>query len=263
MRSATRFTVLACAGFLIAAAGLMLTHRASSAQGTPPPLDHFKVYRIQVPQPQTGSAFLRDQFGQGTVQWIGPFFMAPPASKNQEPMHNPRTHLDWYEIATPEPERNVVYQNQFGNYRLKLHDGRYLLVPSLKNEPQPAPPPDRVSHFKCYISFPDGPTPQPGVTLNTQFGNETVVVGPPELFCNPTEKLVPDGNFPILNFDDHLVCYRISPQIPIDQTVNLFDQFISTPALVLENVWLCVPSLKLQVTGAEASTWGKVKTIYR
>ena len=261
MRNATvaRFPVWTAS--LLVLMGLAIASSPGHGQPQYPPVEHFKAYRIQVPQLFTGQATLRDQFGISTSFYRGPLFMAPPAAKNEEPVQDTLSHLDWYDFPTPEPVRTVVYRNQFGEYTLTLRDGRYMLVPSLKNAGPAVALPESLSHFKCYQA--EGVIPSITVTLQTQFGTEVVQVAAPELFCNPADKQVGGAFYPLVNPDEHLVCYRITPPLPIDQQVFLRDQLCVTNAFVLEDVWLCVPSLKLSVTDTKSSTWGKVKTIYR
>jgi hypothetical protein len=191
----------------------------------------------------------------------GPWYFGLPADKNGEGIFDPRVHYTWYNINTSERGRHVVYQNQFGENVLTTGNGIYMLVPALKF-PQEGELPPIADHFKCYKAL--GEPLNLTATLQTQFGFETVVLDRPEVFCNPAEKVLPDGQaFPIMNDRDHLVCYRIFPEEPLGTTVTYLDQFLNEFGVVEENRWLCVPSLKTGVTQAEETSWGRLKTIYR
>jgi hypothetical protein len=252
-----------------AAAAVLAVFAPLSALAQNPPglgtLDHYKVYTWQSPLFELPTVGLRDQFMSGSYQLRGPTFLSPPAQKNEEPVHDPRIHLQWYELLNPlpEPSRRVVVNNQFGESFLDVGQSRYLLVPTVKNEEQvPFPfPPLPLSHYKCYDAV--GPYVVRTVTLVTQFGTELVQVAKPRYLCNPVEKIHNGIVSPILNETDHLVCYDIFPPVPLNVTVSTQDQFGVRGGVVFENRWLCVPSLKEIPTGTEATTWSRVRALYR
>jgi hypothetical protein len=190
------------------AAGFALLAPLPVAAQNPPglgTLDHYKVYRLDGPQPELPLVQLRDQFGVAPYSLHGPFWFSPPAQKNEELIHDPRIHLTWYEINSPivDPPRRVIAHNQFGSYELDVNRSRYLLVPTLKNEQLPHPFPSLpVDHYKCYDAF--GPLVDKTVTLITQFGTEVVDVRRPELLCNPVEKVHDGVTSSITNPTDHL-----------------------------------------------------------
>lgn len=246
----------------------ILAPLAALAQNPPGlgPLDHYKTYFLDSEPPVAVTVELLDQFGIGIFQITGPRFFSLPARKNQEPLHDDRIHLAWYDLHSPaaEPQRQVRVTNQFGSHGLDVLHSRFLLVPTLKNEPMlPEPFPELpVNHFKCYDAF--GPFVPVTVTLQTQFGTEVVTLERPELLCNPAQKSYDGRVSPIVSETDHLVCYEIHPQLLLGAFINFQNQFRWRQGLVLQNRWLCVPSLKEEVpTGTEATTWSRVRATYR
>lgn len=267
MKVTGRFKRLLAAS-LLAVASVALVWGAAGAQGdTFPPLDHYKTYLLATPEIGVPGVFVKDQFSEGVFDLRGPRFFSLPAEKDHAgvitPILHPEAHLTWYELFDPQPGRRVVYQNQFLEDALFVRDGVFLLAPALKFPDATQPLPDMINHFKCYKA--QGRAPDVTVKLHTQFGDELLVqVGPPELFCNPAEKIDPAGRpYPIVNPRDHLVCYRIFPPQPLGVSIVYRDQFIFSQGVLLENMWLCVPSLKTGVTDSETSTWGRVKSMYR
>jgi hypothetical protein len=252
------------------AVGFALLAPLPVAAQNPPglgPLDHYKVYRVEAPLDPPVTVELRDQFGAGSYEVVGPRWFSPPAQKNQEPTYDMRIHLTWYDIFSPvrDPIRRVLVHNQFGSSDLEVANSRYLLVPSLKNEtilPEPFPPLP-LDHYKCYNALGPPPVPARTVTLVTQFGTEVVQVGPPELLCNPTDKIHLGFLTPIQDVKDHLVCYAISLSPPLLVGFQLQNQFGTRSGLLRDNRWLCVPSLKEISTATEGTTWSRVRALYR
>jgi hypothetical protein len=117
-----------------------------------------------------------------------------------------------------------------------------------------------LDHFKCYDArAQDGFLPF-SVKLTDQFEEEPVLVMRPTTLCNPVVKCVDDKNpatppdcTPILNPDDHLVCYETrddsgKPQFE-QREVIVSNQFGKEQRLTVyrrKNL-LCVPSLKAHI----------------
>jgi hypothetical protein len=59
------------------------------------------------------------------------------------------------------------------------------------------------------------------------------------------------------------VCYVIAPIQPLGIHITRQDQFGFTDGFLHDSRWLCVPSLKEIPTGAEATTWSRVRALYR
>jgi len=115
-------------------------------------------------------------------------------------------------------------------------------------------------HFKCYdVRAEDGFAPFT-VTLVDQFEREQVLIQRPVTLCNPVAKCVDDDHnsatppdcSPVLNPDDHLVCYETrddgTPSFERREVVvsNQFGQAQRLTVLRRTNL-MCLPSLKAQV----------------
>lgn len=231
------------------------------------PLDHYHTYKVEQLITSGQVVTLRDQFGVETVpvRYLDQF--ANPVSKNGEGIQDPLTHLSWWVIDYPEPERRVLMHNQFGDQDWKVGNARYLLAPARKSRTQPPtePLPTNRNHFKCYEVL-SGPVLQKDVVLDDQFGHRTAVVDTPRYLCNPAEKRTQTGLiFPIVDPVTHLACYDLRPIQPYNIPVFIHDQFFASPSPInlLYDLLLCVPSQKEIVVPTEKSTWGRLKGQYR
>ena len=218
----------------------------------PPPgaLDHFLYY--DAAGPDAPPVTVVDQFGpQPAGLDLGPVrsFLVP-ANKNQEGLVDPYSHLTGYVMDGPVPDvRAVQVTNQFGQRNLQIGPARQLLVPTRKwIGPQG---PITIDHFACYNAH--GTPIDQTVLVTDQFHTAPVprLVGEPFLFCNPADK----NGEGIINFDDHLACYRTQPSglpIGIVPILNQFNppQLPDLPIDVLVDVALCVPSEK-QINASE------------
>lgn len=141
-----------------------------------------------------------------------------------------------------------------------MHSSAWLLNPARKNQTG-APP--IANHYKCYDC--DGQSIQRQVLLTDQFGPFTTAVFFPRYFCNPVEKQVTgQPPNPIIDPNQHYICYVLVPQDPTTHTATITDQFIANRQVdFTAGVYLCVPTYKLGVTDAIKDTWGRVKMLYR
>jgi len=241
---------------------------AANAQSVQLPLDHFKCYPIQDTPPINEFVELHDQFDDQTgiveqvlvhraVIFCNPVQKQFPVGAAPTPIQHPNAHLKMYWIGPPTtalPQRSVVILNQFGTQQLTVLQPLLLGVPTRKL-PHPAPDPDELDHFKCYpaIGQPTTSAAPLALTLRDQFDRtaEQVRLLRAVVFCNPVEKKHDEQPTPILHPEAHLACYAFTPNIPgrpaiLVQTENQFSSekfFVSPPR------YLCVPSLKLQVSG--------------
>jgi hypothetical protein len=227
-------------------------------------LDHFKCY-ITTDNPVDQQVRLQDQFDKQ----IGPTFfedvlvwrtvrLCNPVEKVRldtgevTPITNPESHLKLYRMFPDDldlaPTRKVLIQNQFGKKTIRTFGQEVLAVPTSKSfDPAALQPFHDLDHFKCYRAY--GGAINKLVTLRDQFHvEENVKVGYPFGFCNPTVKIHAGQVTPILNGEDHLVCYKITrkplpPTLPPVFTRNQFrvEQLTVRPADLL-----CVPSKKLK-----------------
>ena len=206
-----------------------------------PAIDHYKVYQTMGP-PFPGPIMLMDQFGQREIFELILNRFATPASKNQEPVFDEIAHQTWWQFQHPEPPRTVIVKNQFGEFEWMVGDAAYLLNPALKNMDPTMPLPD-LNHYTCYDAF--GPPIQLEVFLEDQFGAEWVFVLEPRYFCNPCEKIGPDGFvYPIIDPNAHLTVYFVENPLPHDWQVRVRDQFVDEPLVLLINDLLAVPAIK-------------------
>jgi hypothetical protein len=208
---------------------------------------HFRCYTIskQTPEP-ANLVTLDDQFLPPTTLSVDePELFCPPTSKNGLEIEEPEEHLTTYTAPSPlEPDLSVQTEDQFGLRTLRVIAARELYVPTEKNE---LGFPDRLNHYWCYEAF--GPKVGQKVTLDDQFGADTVRVERPHRFCNPVEKISEAGRFRIEEREVHLTCYEIfGPQKTMPQTFNVFNQFETDVFTVTSFQLLCVPSAKLGFT---------------
>ncbi|KHD09678.1 hypothetical protein PN36_28315 [Candidatus Thiomargarita nelsonii] len=105
------------------------------------------------------------------------------------------------------------------------------------------PPP--LDHFKCYSV--KGKKIQAKVELLDQFDNgdpRRVKVVKPVMLCNPVVKWHNNEEFPVLNPEAHLVCYKIKPSTEGPRVI-VANQFGEEQILqVQKSKLLCVPSQK-------------------
>ena len=100
-----------------------------------------------------------------------------------------------------------------------------------------------LDHFQCYTVLQLSGAQPASVTLADQFGTEPVGVGPPQVFCNPVDK-VEDG-IPITDPTAHLKCYAIAPdQQFVPRDVVVANQFGTALLRVLSPQLLCLPTQK-------------------
>ncbi len=101
-----------------------------------------------------------------------------------------------------------------------------------------------LDHFKCYKAR--GERVDIIVSLEDQFGLEPgVMVGKPELFCNPVDK---DGEG-IIDPTAHLTCYKIHDRDKGSKREVLIDnQFGEQTLKVKKPELLCVPSIKTDLS---------------
>lgn len=233
--------------FLVACVVALLGLRGGVAHAQQ---DHFKCYDVTDENLLPPAVVtLTDQFGteQDVIVQVLTMF-SNPVQKNDEQIINPDNHLTWYEITgNPPQEREWLVSNQFGaDQSWTVGVPKFLLVPAQKIEPFYHDPPSGLDHYKCYEAT-SGPTVGLEVTLIDQFHPELVTVLGPKVFCNPVEKLLPDGtSYPIIDRATHLACYEIVPHEPFNLPVFAIDQFapMGIPFTTLDNQLLCVPSTK-------------------
>jgi hypothetical protein len=206
----------------------------------------------------TESVLLDDQFTDAPVQvQVGQLDrLCNPTDKilgpdNATLMRDPENHLVCWQMQRPFERREVDIRNQFGTNRLTVEAPERLCLPSFKTESGNLPPapeaPTDLDHYACYRV--NGPAVNPpAASLRDQFGPHQVEMIRPVELCNPVEKRIPARNevTPIVNPDDHLVCYELVPQtvsrLPLAR--NQFGQGIVRIEALNR---LCLPTFKTEI----------------
>jgi hypothetical protein len=223
-----------------------------------PAEDHFRVYDVPEFIRIGGGITLIDQFGETVIDSLDLDKFATPVEKNNEPIYDLRRHQTWWRITQLMQGRRVTLENQFGPQDWFVKDAAYLVAPALKNETGTLPV---TNHYECYKAI--GPALNIDVVLSDQFDSRTAILLEPVVFCNPVEKLTPDGIvYPIVDPDAHLACYRLDPSFQYGIQVVVQDQFGVWSITLEADEWLCVPSFKTFVVPVERSTWGGIKARY-
>jgi hypothetical protein len=233
---------------MLALVGLLVASGVSTAQAGPVNFEketHFRCYIVSQQTPQPAQVVtLSDQFLQDVTLTVDePLQFCAPTSKNGLPIERPEEHLTMYGAAHElTPHLRVFTQDQFGPRTLEAVGARVLLVPTQKLVGDLGFP-KRLNHFWCYdvTGAPVGAS----VTLDDQFGSDTVRVEQPDLFCNPVEKIHAGVRTRILERQVHLTCYDIKgPQRTEATRFGVFNQFESDTFTITSYELLCVPSEK-------------------
>jgi len=218
--------------------------------GHQPPvnLDHYLLYEVLEGDYVDEVVSLKDQFDdepqEAFVDW--PMYFANPVQKtykgNVTEIVNSETHLVFYAInASFSGQVDIV--NQFGEqtldvYTLFGYGG--IAVPSEKLAP-PVPP---LDHFKCYNVMDAPPLVDVYVYLEDQFTWYDAQVLEADWFCNPVEKSVMGIPWPIVNEDNHLTVYNITPDYQDYWYVEVDNQFGYQELTVYGPVALAAPTWK-------------------
>lgn len=225
------------------------------------PENHYLVYEVPEVYSFTTPVSLVDQFGCYCVTGgmeLDKF--ATPVDKNGEGLYDPMVHHTWWAFHQPQSVWWTTINNQFGEQLWQVTNGRYLLLPALKDTP--GTPPPVANHYKCYDAI--GPAVNVPVTLVDQYGTYSMVATEPVIFCNPTTKCIEGGQTePIIEPTAHLACYKLEPAVPTLYTAVAYDQFGDFQVTLEQPCWLCLPTEKTHTVPTEPTTWGKIKAMYQ
>ena len=209
----------------------------------PIPTIEFKCYEAEGDDVDV-TVDLEDQFGVEPQVLVGePELFCNPVDKNGEGIGDPTAHLTGYEIEdeNEEVQRTVTVLNQLSDEEqiLTVGEPKFLFVPSEKNGVESAL---NLDHFKCYEA--EGNDVDVTVDLEDQFGVEPqVLVGEPELFCNPVDKNGEGIGDPTA----HLTCYEIEDEEFEELSVRIKNQLDEQTLEIDEPGLLCVQSEKIAV----------------
>jgi hypothetical protein len=204
-------------------------------------LDYFKIYDV-VNQPVGDKVTLQGQFDEESeiVRVLHLEAFGNAAMKNNEAMFDRLGQLAWHTIFdfVPEPTRQVVVDNQFGEQKLIIGEAIGLLAPARSGIGAAK----QLDHFKIYRVL-DGAAIGKVVKVQDRFRIEKVKVDVPIAFAVPVTKEHGGATFTITNKKAHLVIYRTTVR-PIDKGVRARDQFGTRDIRMLRSVALAAPSLK-------------------
>jgi hypothetical protein len=203
------------------------------------PDHHFTVYDIMYGEtPQEREVEVDNQFGVQNLTVYGPVALAVPTQKegHQSPVNLDHYLLYW--VDNPEyqgvainltdqfegdPEVLVLETAFFANPVKKTYKGN---VTEIVN-------PDVHGVIYTISGAPFGTV----ITVDNQFGNQTLNVSDPAFLVVPSEKLAP----PVPPLDD-FKCYNVTGAIPVMDVVDVMDQFDEYHSvMVLEALWFCNP----------------------
>lgn len=233
------------------------THTPLTSCAPPPDLDHFQCYESHRPPLNKKGVSLDDQFGASTVVVKRAKRLCAPANKNGEDPDavEAEGHLTAYTIKQSSPhfdgKSDITVVNQFGTTALDLYRPERMLVPtskSLTGPPNPLTQP--LDHFKCY-RVRGARFRRKGVTVETQFGPETVDIKQPRHLCAPADKNDedPDADTHAL----HLMCYQVRAEPQRPRGVFTLNQFGPDAYDIFGLRELCVPSFKNPGTCGDGS----------
>lgn len=150
--------------------------------------------------------------------------------------------LDNYHVYVIQPNpvnQNVQLRGQFEQQFLPAFVVEHAkhLNPALVNNQQNLRDPN--AHLSWYhINAPNEPNRV--VTVQNQFGMQTLLIGNPKALLAPTEKIEPGSQFP--QGLDHYKVYEVLQANPVNQQVNIRDQFVPNEGNVAMNpVFFAVP----------------------
>jgi hypothetical protein len=171
--------------------------------------DGFKCYKVKEPGRRTFEPVTRplvDQFGDSFAKVLTPFELCAPASKNQEPVGDPNSHLLCYKIRSfgERTTRFVTDEDQFGPEELRVGSAVEFCVPAVKNNEGVA----IENNYQCYQARGNPPIGPFEAVLEDQFETKTTDLIRTSLHCNPV--LGGDDVGALVDPNRHLKCYDIA-----------------------------------------------------
>lgn len=152
---------------------------------------HYAWWTIS-PHPFDRLVAATNQFGDQTFRLGEPRFLWNPALKN-EPGEPPlANHYKCYDCIGAPVNRFVTLTDQFGIWQTPVHDPRLFCTPAVKGTPDGVNHPivDPRRHYVCYQIDPD-PRAFTAFFTDQFLRDQSVVLGPSDLLCVPTDKVDP------------------------------------------------------------------------
>lgn len=208
-------------------------------------LDYFQFYDVD--NQSAGDVIrLQCQFDRKMekAQLLCTDFFANPTSKNGQPIYDENAHFTWYKLLDPlpDPQRDVVYVNQFGENRLITGRCVALLSPTWKVEAGSSFP-ENLDHYRVFEVL-DGEPSGAQLELEDQFGAGATRISFPRFFAVPATKVWKGETFEIKNPDAHLVIYATLPRT-VKKAIQTRDQFSSREQHCFRSVLLGAPTRKV------------------
>lgn len=178
----------------------------------------------------------------------------------------PDLHYVAYRLKSPAlfAPRSVLIENQFEKRNITVTKPRYVLTPTGKKKigipiervlsvlpPAVAekfistivpPIPKDANHYLCYDVEPYEIAK--GVQLKDQFQSKSFEVVRARYLCNPAEKIHSGKTYPIVDNENHLMCYEIIPHNLVNRQVLTHNQFGIKSLKAVQTEELCVPTVK-------------------
>lgn len=202
---------------------------------------HFTMYGINYTEmPQIRQVEVDNQFGVQNLTVWGPWALLVPTQKEG---HAKPDDLDHYLLYLVQ---NYLYQgvwlnltDQFGgDPEVHVEEAVFFANPvkkTVKGNVTDILNPEVHAVIYVISAAPFGTV----ITVDNQFGNQTLNVSYPDLLVVPSEKVVPPA--PPL---EHFKCYNVTGALPLGAPVYVGDQFGDWSTLVLEAEWFCNPVQK-------------------
>jgi len=110
------------------------------------------------------------------------------------------------------------------------------------------PPVPDGEHYQCYILEKSSQLKSERITVQDQFGRNTVVLGRPGMICNPSMKIHKDKVYNIQNDERHLVCYTYErPGKTVNEELRVQTQFGKDEVIATRPMMFCAPAGKNHV----------------
>jgi len=154
-------------------------------------------------------------------------------------------HFQCYEIHRSSFNRTgVSLDDALGEGTVTLKRGKRLCAPADKNGEDPNAPLEDA-HLTYYtIKQTSRFTKVKRVTVDNQFGTQTMALAKPDRMMVPTAKSLTDPAAPLAQTIDHYKCYKVGGAKMKVPGVTVTDQFGSIVVDVKKPLHLCLPAIK-------------------